>query len=104
MTPLLAALSSLRDADRSAALVASASPESAASRNLRISVFSSDLTALLRRRAFSFCLFRLIWDLMFATKEASGYVSRWNGGAGPDAPTRNVTAYQAPAPTPKLSR
>jgi hypothetical protein len=26
------------------------------------------LTALLRCRAFSFCLLRLIWDLIFATR------------------------------------
>jgi hypothetical protein len=36
---------------------------------LRIAVLSEDFTALLRSRAFSFVLFRLIWDLMFATKE-----------------------------------
>src|SRR3954468_2995856 len=87
MTPLLAALSSLRSATRSCVVVASVSPESAASRNLRISVLSSDLTALLRRRAFSFCLFRLIWDLMFATKEASG-VKSMGWGAGRRAHTQ----------------
>src|SRR5215475_663327 len=67
MTPLLAALSSLTDAARIAAAAASALPASAASRNFRTDVFSSDLTALFRIRAFSFCLLRLIWDLMFAT-------------------------------------
>ena len=71
MTPLLAALSSLTAAARMARVAASRSPASAASRNLRTEVFSSDLTALLRCRAFSFCLFRLIWDLMFATRNAS---------------------------------
>src|SRR3984957_21143137 len=71
ITPLLAALSSLTDAARMASVAASTSPASAASRNLRTEVFSSDLTALLRCRAFSFCLFRLIWDLMFATRNAS---------------------------------
>src|SRR6516225_6125527 len=71
MTPLLAALSSLTDAARIAATAASALPASAASRNLRTDVFSSDFTALLRIRAFSFCLLRLIWDLMFATRNAS---------------------------------
>ncbi|CAM5255434.1 hypothetical protein SANTM175S_01956 [Streptomyces antimycoticus] len=45
----------------------SASPAATASRVRRMAVFSSDLTALLRSRAFSFVLFRLIWDLMFAT-------------------------------------
>src|SRR5215469_13504749 len=71
MTPLLTALSSLTLAARIAATAASALPASAASRNLRTDVFSSDLTALLRRRAFSFCLLRLICDLMFATRNAS---------------------------------
>src|SRR6516225_3518682 len=52
-----------------ACVAASTSPASAASRNLRTLVFSDDLTALLRCRAFSFCLFRLICDLMFATRE-----------------------------------
>src|SRR4051794_20646854 len=93
MTPLLAALSSLRSATRSCSVVASASPDSATSRNLRISVLSSDLTALLRRRAFSFCLFRLIWDLMFATKKASGN-SRWDGARDRHAPTRDWSVYQ----------
>ena len=32
-------------------------------------LFSADFTDLLRWRAFSFCLLRLIWDLMFATRE-----------------------------------
>src|SRR5205823_13482258 len=64
MTPLLAALSRLSHAARIASVAAAASPASAASRNLRTAVFSDDLTALLRRRAFSFCLLRLIWDLM----------------------------------------
>src|SRR5260370_13606810 len=77
MTPLLAALSRLCDAVRMATVAASTSPESAASRNLRTAVFSDDLTALLRCRAFSFCLLRLIWDLIFATrKPRSGSGSR----------------------------
>src|SRR5699024_7832544 len=41
MTPLLTALSSLRDAARSAVSVASTSPEAAASRNLRMNVRTS---------------------------------------------------------------
>src|SRR5437764_2513184 len=68
MTPLLAALSRLCDAVRMATAAASTSPASAASRNLRTAVLSDDLTALLRCRAFSFCLLRLIWDLIFATR------------------------------------
>src|SRR5487761_84997 len=69
MTPLLAALSSWRQATRSASPVSSMLPDSAAWRNFLMDVFSEDLTALLRSRAFSFCLLRLIWDLMFATRK-----------------------------------
>ena len=69
MTPLLTALSSLRLAARSALWVVAASPEAAASRKERTNVFSSDFTALLRSRRFSFVVFRLIWDLMFATRD-----------------------------------
>src|SRR5579875_2758557 len=69
MTPLLAALSSSRHAARSAVPVASRSPAAAVSRYFRTEVFSEDLTALFRSRAFSFCLLRLIWDLMFATRK-----------------------------------
>ena len=75
MTPLLAALSRFRQAVRMAAVASSRSPVSAASRNLRTEVFSEVLTALLRCRGFSFCLLRLIWDLMFATRKPhSGFV------------------------------
>jgi hypothetical protein len=69
MTPLLAALSRLRQAARMAVVAASRSPASAASRNLRTELFSEVFTALLRCRCFSFCLLRLIWDLMFATRK-----------------------------------
>src|SRR3954471_12078781 len=69
MTPLLAALSSRREAVRSWVWAVAASPLSAASRNLRTAVLSSDLTALLRRRRRSFCPMRLIWDLMLATPD-----------------------------------
>src|SRR3954468_23375540 len=69
MTPLLAALSSSRDALRKADVVASASPASAASRNRRTAVLSSLLTALLRRRRRSFVPIRLIWLLMLATRD-----------------------------------
>ena len=68
ITPLPAALSSLVKAARMVCVTFSVSPASAASRNWRTEVFSDDLTALLRTRAFSFCLLRLIWDLMFATR------------------------------------
>src|SRR4249920_3779045 len=75
--PLLVALSRSRQASRMATVAASVSPASAASRNLRTLVFSDDLTALLRSLAFSFCLLRLIWDLMFATRKPRlGY---WSG-------------------------
>ena len=59
----------LAAAARWAAVAFSTSPAATASRALRIAVLSEDLTALLRRRAFSLVLIRLIWDLMFATKE-----------------------------------
>src|SRR3954452_20899101 len=55
MTPLLTALSSLRDASRISTAACSASPAVVASLNLRTSVFSSDLTDLFRSRRFSFC-------------------------------------------------
>src|SRR5690606_9304345 len=68
MTPLLAALSSFFDASRMSTVACSVSPASAASRNLRMAVFNDDFTDLLRSRRFSFCLLRLICDLMFATR------------------------------------
>src|SRR4029453_19741 len=66
-TPLLTALSSLTEAIRRAVCAESASPEAAAKRNLRIHVFSSLLTALLRSVALRLVLIRFSWDLMFAT-------------------------------------
>src|SRR5690606_2747133 len=69
MTPLLTALSSLREASRRSTVAVSVSPACAASWNLRIAVFSDDLTDLLRSRRFSFCRLRLICDLMFATRQ-----------------------------------
>src|ERR1044072_2695509 len=84
MTPLLAALSSLRLASCSSSMALSFSPASAASRNLRIAVFTEDLTDLLRWRAFSFVLIRLICDLMFATRVLldvdHGFPCRVSGG------------------------
>src|SRR5450631_4943403 len=73
MTPLLAALSSWRLTARSSS-GASGEPASAASRKRRTWVLSEDFTALLRSRAFSFVPMRLIWDLIFATREASSSV------------------------------
>ncbi|OLT20258.1 hypothetical protein BJF81_06015 [Ornithinimicrobium sp. CNJ-824] len=52
----------------SASAAAVVSPLSAASRNRRIQVRSSDLCARLRSVRLAFVLTRLIWDLMFATK------------------------------------
>jgi len=75
MTPLLTALSSCRDAMLNAACARSWSSASAASRKWRTAVFSDDLTLLLRIRAFSLVRLRLIWDLMFATKQPR----RWYG-------------------------
>src|SRR3712207_2270714 len=69
MTPLLAALSSALLATCRAVAAAAASPASAAVRNRRTAVFRADLTATLRWRARSLVRFRLIWDLMFATRE-----------------------------------
>src|SRR3954447_16952433 len=71
MTPLLTALSSLRDAERRAAAAFSASPASTAVRTERARVRSSLLTALLRSVRLAFVRLRLIWDLMFATKRLS---------------------------------
>src|SRR5689334_24458658 len=71
MTPLEAALSSLRPAAAASAFAWSASPASAASRKRRTADFSADFTDLLRSCAASFCRLRLIWDLMFATGQAS---------------------------------
>src|SRR2546426_655368 len=43
-----------------------------------VRVLSSDLTALLRTRRFSFCRLRLIWLLMLATvSPESSCVDRW---------------------------
>ncbi len=71
MTPAEAALSSLRPATRASSCALSLSPEDTASRNWRTAVFSADFTDLLRSCAASFCRLRLIWDLMFATGQAS---------------------------------
>src|SRR4051812_22470354 len=72
ITPLLTALSSWREAAWASSAAFAVSPASAASRNRRMCVRRADLMALLCARAFSFVLFRLIWDLMFATgKEPS---------------------------------
>ena len=78
MTPLLTALSSLREASSISAVAFSTSPASAASWNFRTAVFSDDLTDLLRSRRFSFCRLRLIWDLMFATRQPRLDSSGWS--------------------------
>src|SRR6266700_5717535 len=99
MTPLLAALSRLCDAVRMATVAASASPASAASRNLRTAVFSDDLTALLRCRAFSFCLLRLIWDLIFATRKprsGSGLVGGRGRISRRGSPTKSKAGRNTP--------
>src|SRR3954451_6852225 len=83
ITPLLTALSSLRDADRSAAVAFSASPASTAVRTERARVRSSLLTALLRSVRLAFVRLRLIWDLMFATNELSRSADRSVEGVEP---------------------
>src|SRR5262249_890436 len=103
MTPLLAAWSSLRDASRSRVSAAALSPALTASLNLRMAVFRDDFTDLLRRRRFSFCLLRLICDLMFATRQPRPGRSGlgWRPGASPAAtsqPTRPAL------PRPKRAR
>ncbi len=67
MTPLLAALSSLRVAARRAVVAFSLSPDAIASRVARTALLTSLLTALLRSCAFRLVRMRLICDLMFAT-------------------------------------
>src|SRR6516162_4131727 len=86
MTPLLTALSSCREATRSARVASSTLPASAASRNLRTLVRSADLTALLRWRAFAFCLLRLICDLMFATRNDPSRLSLLSPARGTVCP------------------
>src|SRR5690606_740927 len=71
MTPLLTALSSFLPAMAKSSRASSAWPASAASRNLRTHVRSSDLTALLRSVAARLVLIRFSWDLMFATGDFS---------------------------------
>src|ERR1700753_3196634 len=61
MTPLEAALSSSREAAWASSCAFAASPDSTASRVLRIAVFSEDLTAFLRWLAFSLVLIRCVW-------------------------------------------
>lgn len=68
MTPLLAALSSFLLVLTSSSEALSFSPAATASRKERIAVRSDDFTDWLRSRALSLVLFRLICDLMFATR------------------------------------
>src|SRR4051812_42859961 len=96
MTPLLAALSSSREAVRRCDCAVAASPLSAASRKRRTAVFSSDFTALLRSRRRSFCPMRLICDLMLATPDLPQVgTSRKDGKQPPRLP-----APPRPARTP----
>src|SRR6478735_11698159 len=69
MTPLLAALSSLRLVATRSSLALSLSPAAAASRNERIAVRSEDFTDWLRSRAASLVRIRFTWDLMLATRK-----------------------------------
>src|SRR5690242_15478229 len=103
MMPLLAALSRALLAVARAVAAASASPASAAVRKRRTDVFRADLTATLRCRRRSLVLFRLIWDLMFATREprclAGGMV--WSCGRTTcvSAPACQDTSVPGPTPT-----
>src|SRR5688500_17473907 len=77
MMPLAAAMSIFLAASRTASAVVSA-PVSAALLAFLTRVLISERAALLRRRAFSFCLLRLIWLLMFAMESTrlAGALSR----------------------------
>src|SRR4051812_41142457 len=100
MTPLEAALSSARTASRAAASTSSGVPTAAVSRNLRTVVLSADFTDLLRSWAAWFCLLRLIWDLMFATKARLVRVEISVRGC-PDSSRHEGKRYQRAAVTPK---
>src|SRR5437660_11943154 len=75
ITPLLAALSSLRLVDASSSAALSFSPASAASRNARTAVRSDDFTDLLRSRARSLVRLRFCCDLMLATRSSFSNIS-----------------------------
>ena len=79
-----------------AAFASSASPASAAARNLRTDVFRADFTALLRSCAASFCRLRLIWDLMFATTGSPRLLEISSGvpGPGPDTKGNDISGRQ----------
>lgn len=68
MTPLLAALSSLRLVVASNSEALSLSPSAAAERNARIAVCSADFTDLLRSLRRSLVMLRFCCDLMLATR------------------------------------
>src|SRR3954452_18658526 len=95
MTPLLTALSSALLASCSAVPAAAASPDSAAVRTRRTAVFRADLTATLRWRARSLVRFRLIWDLMFATR-----APRVSGGNSSDSASGRHAPQDRPAKIP----
>src|SRR5919112_1480233 len=104
MTPADAALSSLREASCASTRARSASPDAAASRKWRTAVLSADFTDLFRSCAFLFCRLRLIWDLMFATGQASGLVVRSQGSARRRArPLTLATRPDAPKSAPRTA-
>src|SRR4051812_24183721 len=102
ITPAEAALSSLRLAAAARALASSVLPASAASRNLRTADFSADFTDLLRSCAFLFCRLRLIWDLMFATGQASGSRSMRVGSHGASRQRARPLTLATAAGPPKI--
>lgn len=84
--PLATAISSACEAVRSSVLITALSPDGRESRNLRTAVLMDDRTDLLRRRAFSLVLIRLIWDLIFATRATPTLKERFStdpNGSGP---------------------
>jgi hypothetical protein len=95
MTPFDTATSSSRVALLSSVAIALESPAASASRNRRIAVLKDERTDLLRRRAFSLVLIRLIWDLIFATNvKPSGWVNLSAEGYQP--PARRLKPRKVP--------
>src|SRR6185436_3388648 len=100
MTPLLAALSSLRLVAASNSAALSFSPASSASRKPRTAVRRADFTDWLRRRAFSLVRMRFFCDLMLATRKFLLNVY-WVGCARQEtrrAATDQVTSGAAESP------
>src|SRR3954471_15241711 len=92
MTPLEAALSIRWLARRVASALPSAD-SCAAVRAFFTRVFTSERTALLRTRRFSFWALRLIWLLMFATTTTCSKVWR---GPGDDSSRRYAAQRRGP--------